>query len=329
MSGTVSILAGSRHESRIAGLCLGLLAWPWTAAAAEDVQVRCPPLSSEQAAEVEARVRASLLVAEIEGSVSLSCEPERARVEVVSKDGSATLEAPFTSTRPQEALIELVEKALRDLGYRRRTTPDAAASTVTTPVAALSTPAPPSPLPVARRPKREPQRAAPSSSKTPTTPSLQLSAQALGEVWATHQVAGGALGIGRSAGHLWYGAKLGVTVPVSGGVPFLVTEWYATLRLGFQPTWAAGAQLTFGAGPSYLAVASHDATVSGSTKILNSWFVDGSLSYPVWLKHVAFVPALGARLFGSERGVRVDTQERLVLRGVVPQLAFGVAYRLD
>src|SRR6188474_3113376 len=93
MSGTVSILRPRHHLGcRWLAYALALLGWSRSAAAAEHVFIDCSPLAAEQAAEVEARVRASLLSAGIEGTVRVRCEDRRARVEVESSDGNAALE---------------------------------------------------------------------------------------------------------------------------------------------------------------------------------------------------------------------------------------------
>lgn len=61
---------------------------------------------------------------------------------------------------------------------------------------------------------------------------------------------------------------------------------------------------------------------------LGAWFADFTATRPIWRGNLALVPGVGVRGFFSERGVRVNAKERLVLRGVVPQLTLGIAYRL-
>jgi hypothetical protein len=116
--------------------------------------------------------------------------------------------------------------------------------------------------------------------------------------------------------------------PSTDSAAFTATEWHGALRVGVQPAWALGWQASLGLGPSLLSLAPRDAATFSGTVVV-SWFVDAALSRPIWFGKLALSPSLGARVFMSERGVRVDSHERLILRGLDPQLSLSAVYRLE
>lgn len=329
MSGTVAILVQRGHLSCLASaLCLLALGWPAAAGASEGVVVACETLSSEQRAQLEARIRASLLSAALEGNVTVECQARRAYVEVVTNGGSATLETPTTDTTLQEDLIGAVEAALHDLTHVHVAQPPSHRPEVdqTPPVVPPSSQRSPPPTDEAPSltPREQPARVA----NVPPA-SLQVMVQGIDEYWSSRVALGGALGVARTAGRYWYAAKLGFMSPQTTGQAFALTEWHAALRAGVQPGWALGLQLSLGVGPS-IVVLSHDANVaSRSGTVVAAWFLDASLSRPIWFGSLALAPAVGTRFFASERGVRLDAREKLTLSGFVPQLSLNAVLRLE
>src|SRR5688500_12118099 len=71
-----------------------VLGWSTAAwAQAELVRVTCPQWSREQTAEVEARVRASLLTRDDHAAVTISCESESGSVKIESSSGKVAIES--------------------------------------------------------------------------------------------------------------------------------------------------------------------------------------------------------------------------------------------
>jgi len=304
-----------------------LLSWSTAANAAEGVEVDCPALSAEQSAEVEARVRASLLIAELECTARIVCEGWRANVEIEVNGESAALELTTSDANLREELLQAVETLLREFAHPPL--PPAPPTLVSVEPAADEAKPPPAPPPRVESLPQQTSAVAPvlrSEKRAP--PSLQFQLQGLFESWSGRPALGGALGAARATERVWYGAKLAVVRPIVSSAAFSATEWHAALRAGVQPTWGLGWQASLGLGPSLLALAPRgDVATSSSTVV--SWFVDVALSRPIWLGNLALSPGIGARLFMSERGVRVDSSERLVLRGINPQLSLSAVYRLE
>jgi hypothetical protein len=157
----------------------------------------------------------------------------------------------------------------------------------------------------------------------------ELFGQLLGESWGSPVAWGGRLGIARSTPVLWYGLRTAVLRSAAQSSDFSATEWHASAELGLQPAIAAGVRVAFGLGPSVLFVAPHGSLTARAKKATSALFIEAHVSRPFWFGHWALLPELGVRLFTRERGVRIDAEERLDLRGFVPQLSVGVAYRAD
>jgi hypothetical protein len=327
MSGTLPIGAQRGQKTgRRALVCAALLSWPTAASAADGVSVDCPALSAEQAAEVEARVRASLLSAELECTARLVCAPGQAHVEVEANGKSTSFDVATSDANLQEELLQAVETVLRDLAH-----PPPSPEPVTAPAAApaeVEAKPPPAPAPRAEPSPQRTSGTTPGSAK-PTPASLQLLLQGMLESWSGRPAFGGGLGAAYAAGQFWYGAKLAVLRPITNSAAFTATEWHAAVRAGVQPTWGLGWQASLGIGPSLLALAPRGDAATFSSTVVVSWFVDAALSRPIWFGKLALSPSIGARFFMSERGVRVDSQERLILRGVNPQLSLSAVYRFE
>ena len=84
------------------------------------LQLGCDELSREQAAEVEARVRASLLTSELVAQqVRISCRPRNATVEVDSPWGNLARDVPTSALRLRDDLVDAVDQLLHALAERR------------------------------------------------------------------------------------------------------------------------------------------------------------------------------------------------------------------
>jgi hypothetical protein len=132
--------------------------------------------------------------------------------------------------------------------------------------------------------------------------------------------------LGRS--QLDFAIRGGAFRPLLADSPFGLREWSLAGVVELTPRLAAGTRFALGLGPSWLSVTPDAPLVSRREPNEAALFVDAELSRPFWLGPFAFVPALGARWFTSERGVRLDGVERFALSGVCPRFSLGVAYRL-
>lgn len=300
----------------------------------EAVRVTCPDLSTERAAELESRVRANLLTTELAATVMIACRPDRTDVTVNSAPDSVTVQVPSGSADTfRDDVLHGVEEALRELARRRASAPGASSEpTSIEPTPATSGERAPS-LPAAAPPPPK----APAATRPPSAPPqrragrawTELSAAALGEAWSDSVAVGAALGVARSSGALWYGARAAVLVPTAASAGFSAAEYWAALELGFQPAFAAGIRVTLGVGPSVLFVAPHATLTTRNSAATSALFFDAAVSRPFWFGRFAIVPSAGARLFTRERGVRIDAKERLKLSGLVPQLSLSAALRFE
>lgn len=297
------------------------------------VLVGCDELSREQAAEVEARARASLLTSDVAArQVRIACEPNRAYVEVESSSGNVTRELSAASPRLQDDLVDAVDSALHELSERRAQPPRSANQPEAAPRGADAlgpTPAPtsglPRPLPalVALPP---PARATPIARARAVT---ELLAEATAESWSGVLGLGGNVGFAHGSRRLRYGLAVGGAAATGVKAAFGVSEWRAQLELGWEPSWAAGFRGALGAGPSLLVVSPAADTAPRASTVASAWFAEFSLTRPFWFHEVGVVPGVALRLFSAKRDVNVDGRERFTLWGMVPQLGLGLLYVVD
>jgi hypothetical protein len=323
------------HRRPCVAALLLLLAWCRTARADTRLELACPELTREQAAELEARIRASLLTATVVAErVSITCRAEGGNVLVESGVRQVGRELALTGADPREQLLAAVEAALRELSE----TPASAAPAETPPAAARESPAPApaASLPALSRPvSSSPVALVPAAPalvvrRAPSSPRfLQLSLGARGEPWPDGLALGGELGAG-------YGTQVFAIGVVGAGVSelesrdeFVSSEWSAALCLTWQPRWALGFRGQLGGGPSLLLVTPRAELSARSTTQRSAWFGELVLSRPIRLGPAwAVIPGLGARAFTAQRSVNVDGQRELELRSVVPRLGLGVSYTL-
>lgn len=297
----------------------------------EAVRISCPELTTERAAELESRLRANLLTSEPAVTVQVTCQPAKTEVLVASATDSITVGAPAASIDTfRDDVLRAVEEALQTLAQRStRAVPGPTNDAASQPApAAPAEPASPSPVIAAPMPPVS----TPALAAKPRQASrswTELFGQLLGEAWHGPLALGGALGVARSTPVLWYGLRTAVLRPAAQDSDFSATEWHASAELGAQPAFAAGVRATLGLGPSVLFVTPHGSLTARTRKAASALFFDARLSRPFWFGHWALLPELGVRLFTRDRGVRIDSQERLNVHGFVPQLGVGIVYRAD
>jgi hypothetical protein len=300
------------------------------AGAADDpVQIVCSELTTERAAELESRLRANLLTSEPAVRVLVTCQTAKTELRVASTTDEIAVDVQSSSVDTfRDDVLRAVEDARLLLARRRASA--TAAPIEAPPNQPLPAPAPASSPPVTVAVPPPP----PLPAKVPAPLVIERSwtelfGQLLGESWGPPVAGGGRLGIARSTPVLWYGLRTAVLRSAAQSSDFSATEWHASAELGLQPAIAAGVRVAFGLGPSVLFVAPHGGLTARARTATSALFVEARVSRPFWFGHWAILPELGVRLFTRERGVRIDAEERLDLRGFVPQLSVGVAYRAD
>lgn len=314
-------------------LALSLTAVKPSPAAAETaprVRVDCAQLTSEQAAEVEARVQATLLTAALDARVTLSCQGQQATVELDVGAEQVQHQIALTASDPRDSLVGGVEEAWRLLSRRRARATSAPPSPseaepslsqgASVPPPSLDTPVDSQPVPP--QPRLD-GSAAPASPKPRGT--AQLYALGTVESWPGAFAPGASVGVGYRLGSLTLAAHGGASVMTPSQRTFGVTEWNAALNLAWQPTWALGLRCHVGFGPSVLVVSPRGATPRAGTTSA-TWFAEVALTRPLWVGRLALLPSLGARAFAHARAVNVDNRARLSLEGAVPSLGLGLLY---
>lgn len=287
--------------------------------------VDCPELSREQAAEIESRVRASLLTAEVRAAIAVTCQSGEAEVRASTEQESASRRLKMTPEL-RDDVLRAVDELLDELGHHPAPTeaPPQAAASSSGPTNVAPTPPPPAPAEVPA-PSRDSAPSAPpplASAPVSTEPFASLA----GEAWPDRLAAGLFLGVRRGRPLLRYGVRGGAFRPLSSDSGFGITELSLAASLEVGPAFSRGLRLALAAGPSWLWVSPNEpitARTSGRTVAL---CFDAELSRPLWLGDFALVPALGVRWFTAERGVRLNGYDRFELRGFAPRVALSLMY---
>ena len=299
----------------------------------QQIVVDCALLDAERSAEVEARVRATLLTARVpEARVTISCTTGSAEVEVEADTRAARVALNAEAPELPGRLLDAVDRALSELARSGQAEPDASPEPVVEPrpmpPAAPPLPAPaPAPAPP-RAPPSPPSIAPPAPRQTPAV--LEAAALGLLEPWSHGLTVGGKAGLGYGVGTLRAGVAVGFTTLTPRDTAFRVHEWNAALELNWQPPWAYGVRAGLGLGASLLAVAPRADLTPRHGTTRGAGFAELSCSRPLWLtRHWAFAPRLALRVFTAKRTVNVNDAEALALSGVVPSFGLALLYRLE
>jgi len=301
-------------------LCSGLLS---VSAQATDypIKVDCPTWSADAVAQVEARVRTTLLVEQLAArQISIGCAPSDAvSVSVESEYGSLVRPVVRHAERIEDDVVSAVEAALRELipltsEPASQPTPPAPPAPAPPAPVVVPAPAPPAPVP-------KPQ------TKQPTANLTELSVTAAGELWGSTTALGGDVGLSVGSERLRYGLAFSGRAGVNEPKTFDLQEWAASARLAFTLPQPSGLRFTAGFGASLLATLPAAQVVTASSSLLSTASFDAKVSRPFWLGPLALSPELGVRLFSARRNVLVDSREQVALPEVVPQLALSVIYR--
>jgi hypothetical protein len=299
------------------------------------VQLGCPQLTSEQAAEVEARVRVALLgAAALAARVTITCEPESALVVVTAEQRSAERPVFLGAGDVRERLLAEVDAALQQLARPVVSTDAPAVPSPTPPPTTAALPAlPQAPGPTTLRSGPPAEQPAPNAdrarSNEPHRARAELSALGGGEAWRDTAALGAALGLGYGSRWLAFNMRIrGNALPATGG-NFTVQEWSAAVGVAWTPDWAWGLRGELELGPSLLHVTPRGQLSPRGNTAVAAWYSALSISRPLWLGRVAVVPGVGARAFTEVRRVNVDGNAKVVLGRLVPGLTLGLLYLLN
>jgi len=322
------------------GFLLAVALGARAASAAEaDFTLKCPELSAEDVAQVEARVRADLLSAGLTpAAVDLSCDVAAAQAQVTGNGQQVTLRTDRNASSVKEALLASAENALSAWAAQIASPGTAPAASSSLPLgAALEAPAPePAPAPVPAPP--------PAPAATPIAPpgrppdarptvrsssaSTWISAGPRAELWHSGWALGGQLGLQRK----WTSTFAAIRAAYLFGLPvsseFSAYELQLGAEFGFQPAGALGLRGALGLGLSFFGVspATGVSALDGSSSTLPC--VSFEISRPVALGPLALLPAVGARAFARSRGVRVDGQEVLALPALSLAASLSLALKV-
>jgi hypothetical protein len=314
----------------LGALLLALLASGAARATEVGVQLDCPELSPEGAGELESRVRASLLTTDVRASIVIACGASSAEVRASADSDSINRQVTTTPASLRDDVLRAVDDALQELARRRQGTAATAATEAPAPEAREAPPKAEASSAVAAPAARPSHQGPPKLVQPPAgTAATELCASVAGEAWPSELAFGLLLGVRRGLAPFWYGIHAGALRPFEQDAQFGLTELSVAAEAQVSPEALRGVRLGIASGPSLLLVSPHGALTTRQGGSSVALFFDAELSRPFWLGHVALVPALGVRWLTSERGVRLDAEERFNLGGLTPHLALGVLYRAD
>lgn len=306
----------------------------------QSVTVACLQLDREGVAELESLARSAMLASNLRASIVIACQPEGVLVTAQSAEKSANVWATPGGSTFRDGVVAAVDAALEQLRPRK-------APSVPAPASEVSQSEPEATTPPAARPEAapplapEPKPAPPAVPIAPTIRAAQQTPRRAGsfytdvygdaglEAWSTGVAGTARLGARHGSRYLRLGIRGGMARPLARDRDFTTTELSLTLEAVLVSDPALGLRATLAAGPSLLVVSPSERVTAVNDAKTAALVVAAEVSRPVWLGRFAVVPTLGVRVFGSQRGVRLDGTERLVLAGYRPGVTLGLAYQLD
>ncbi len=302
-------------------IVLALLGGARGAAAQDDtVRITCDALKPDDAAQVEARTRATLLTTAAGNlTVRIDCAAGTATVRVVAGARHESTVLALTDENPREALLAAVERTLAALEHRSE--------------GAVADFPPPSPVPARRAasvavvpPPREPEPRPPAPKRRGSR--WDIGAGALGELWQ-HAIGYGArLAMERRWAPWSVGAAFGWLTAPGPANEFRANELHAFAFSALEEQRSTGLRGSLGVGISVLNIAPRQNLVVRTPTTLPVVSFDTELSRPVRFGRAWLLPAVDLRLFPARREVTVDATRRLVLPPLCPSLFLGFGYEI-
>jgi len=292
------------------------------AAAAEDdtVRVTCAALTPEDAAQVEARTRATLLTTDDRTvTVRIDCVADTATVRVVAGERTESTVVTLSGDNARETLLAAVERTLAALegpSDSSSAAPPAATTPTATPVVVPPPKTEPAPAP---QPAASPERRA---------SAWQVGAGVVGELWDGAASLGARVTTERRVRPWSVGVAFGWLTPLGNDDPFRADELHAFAFGALEEERATGIVGSLGAGLSILTVAPAPEVQARSDTTLPLVMFELGVSRPVRFGRASLLPGLDVRLFPGRREVIVDANRKLVLPPLCPSLFLGFGYEI-
>ena len=249
----------SRGRTEWLGLIFAALLSARVATATEaQVTVSCSELSAEDTAQVEARVRASLLSAGLTpATVELSCELDGAQTQVTGNGHQVLQRSDRADSSVKEALLASADNALAAWGAPPSSAAPPVPPTSATPsgvVPVLSPVTPPEPAP-ARIPDAGPGvvRSSPAST--------WLSAGLRAELWSSGSGLGPQLGLQQKLGAAFFAFHAGYLLSLPSSTQFSAHDLQFGAHIGWQPQPLFGLRGALGVGLSIFGASRRQAGV--------------------------------------------------------------------
>lgn len=307
------------------------LAFFWLLAAAapaaeNDVVVACDALTSDEAAELDARTRATLLADGPEGTqVRLRCEAELATVIAVTGDASESAVVHLPNASLKDALLAAVDRTLAAAKER------AQGASATFAAEPLPEP-PPLPTPPATAAVRADDSVDDSTIVPPAperpTHFVRLGAGALFTTWNAQPAYGGRARVEVAFPPWSVALALGGLTSAERAESFVPSEWHALAVGALDLEAVAGLRLSAGAGVSVLLASPSSGLANESGTASTAALFELGLSRPLRAGHVIVTPELDLRLFSGRREVKVDGTTQMTVPIASPLLALTFAYEL-
>ena len=313
-------------------MCLvvaGLLGVTRVASAQNDtVRVTCDALSADDAAQVEARTRATLLTTpDVTVLVRIECSGATVTVRAIAGERTESTVLTLPDDNPGEALLAAVEHTLQAL-ERTDTTGGTTEPRLPPPPTVAAVPASPAVVGVSPPPADAPPPTSPSPPLERRPPAWELGAGVLGEAWQGAVGVGARVVVDQHAAPWTVGAALGWATPVGLDAAFGANELHAFAFAALEEARTTGVRGGAGIGLSALSVTPHPEVVATNSTSMSVVFFDAEVSRPVRFGQAWLLPALSLRLFPARREVTVDATRRLALPPLCPALFLGFGYEI-
>jgi len=292
-------------------------------AAEATVAVPCEELSSEDRAQLEARVRANLLnVAITPTDIILSCDAASVRTEIRGPGREVSVRSERNALPVQEALLASADAALSGWDSER---------TLAIPLTPVPPPPAPSPAPasVTAPVNASPQPAATARPAVRPSSTTWFFAGIRAEPWRDGSGLGAQLGAEHRFGAGFASIQGAYLFALPSSADFTARELQFGAQLGWQLPPLLRLRAAFGFGVSMLGVnPAPGVSAPGASTSTAAPFLNVEVSRPIEFSAFAVVPALGLRAFPASRAVLVNEQPALKLPAVTFAASLNVALRV-
>lgn len=284
------------------------------AAAEASVQVTCDALSLEEVAEVEARVRTSLLADSAQQvRVHIRCEPDRAVVSVTAGDLTQASSLELPQPQLKDALLHAVEQNLLALERQATAVPDS-----------TSNDAPkPAPQPAPRPRKLEGHEATPPRRAGVT---YTFGVGALGELWHDQFALGGRAVMEMGVSRWAFGVALGGLAGPERANAFVPVEWHGFVFAAIDLPELADLRGRAGVGASFLVASAEPGVSARSASFRAGPLLEFGVSRPFRIGRAALIPSLHTRVFPTRREIRLDGEPDFAMPLIAPGASFAFMY---